>query len=416
MGRKLHGKKWIIIPDILCYRYSKNQTKNFYPIYRGLSIFFRRPTMKEGRKGKGEGTEQGRRKTATIRVGGLAIGSGHPIAVQSMTNTPTQDIRRTVRQIRELARLGCDLIRVAVPDQAALAALPEIIRKSPIPVIADIHFDHRLALGAIEAGAAGIRINPGNIGGRERVIRIMEKAREKGVCIRIGVNAGSLAKGFLTIRRKKGLAEAMVASAVRHIALFEQYGFRNLKISLKASQVQETVRAYRLLARETDLPFHLGVTEAGTLLAGTVKSALGIGLLLNEGIGDTFRVSLTAHPREEVKVAYHLLGALGLRRRGVEIISCPTCGRCRINLLGLVHQVEKALAGCTAPLKVAIMGCVVNGPGEAKEADIGIAGGKEVGLLFAKGRLLRKVPEEGLVEALMEEIAEMGYPVGLSSV
>jgi len=372
--------------------------------------------MKEGRKGKGEGTEQGRRKTATIRVGGLAIGSGHPIAVQSMTNTPTQDIRRTVRQIRELARLGCDLIRVAVPDQAALAALPEIIRKSPIPVIADIHFDHRLALGAIEAGAAGIRINPGNIGGRERVIRIMEKAREKGVCIRIGVNAGSLEKGFLTIRRKKGLAEAMVASAVRHIALFEQYGFRNLKISLKASQVQETVRAYRLLARETDLPFHLGVTEAGTLLAGTVKSALGIGLLLNEGIGDTFRVSLTAHPREEVKVAYHLLGALGLRRRGVEIISCPTCGRCRINLLGLVHQVEKALAGCTAPLKVAIMGCVVNGPGEAKEADIGIAGGKEVGLLFAKGRLLRKVPEEGLVEALMEEIAKMGYPVGLSSV
>lgn len=324
-----------------------------------------------------------------------------------MTNTPTQDVSRTVRQIRELARLGCDLIRVALPDQEALRALPEIVRQSPIPVIADIHFDHRLALGAMETGIAGIRINPGNIGGRERVIRIMEKAREKDVCIRIGVNAGSLEKDFWSTRRRRGLAEAMAASAVKHIALFEKRHFKNLKISLKSSDVMETVRAYRLLAEETDLPFHLGVTEAGTLLAGTVKSALGIGILLQEGIGDTFRVSLTAHPREEVKVAHHLLGALGLRRRGVEIISCPTCGRCRIDLLGLVSKVEKALTGFSTPLKVAIMGCVVNGPGEAKEADIGIAGGKGLGLLFAKGKLIRKVPEGELVDALLNEIRKM---------
>ncbi len=345
-----------------------------------------------------------RRKTISVSVGGIRIGSRHPIVVQSMTSTDTRNAHQTLKQIKELARAGCELIRVAIPDQEAVSSLKEIVQKSPLPVIADIHFDFRLALEGMKAGAAGIRINPGNIGGQEKIARIIEKADERGVCIRIGVNAGSLEKEVKSKSQKEGQAEAMVASALRHIALFEKMKFKNLKISMKSSDVLQTVRAYQLLAKEVDYPFHLGITEAGTMLSGTVKSALGIGLLLYQGIGDTLRVSLTAHPREEIKVAYQILGALGLRKRGIEIISCPTCGRCQIDLLPLVQKVEKAVQKYTRPLKVAIMGCVVNGPGEAREADIGIAGGKGLGLLFSKGKLLRKVPEKDLVETLLEEI------------
>jgi (E)-4-hydroxy-3-methylbut-2-enyl-diphosphate synthase len=348
-----------------------------------------------------------RRKTLSVSVGPIRIGGRHPLVVQSMTSTDTHQVLHTLKQIRELAQAGCDLIRVAVPDQAAVPALREIVQRSPLPVIADIHFDFRLALEGMKAGAAGIRINPGNIGGPDRIARIIEMAEEKGVFIRIGVNAGSLEKTLRSKGRGGEQAEAMVESALGHVALFEKMQFKNLKISLKSSDVLQTVRAYQLLAKTVNYPFHLGITEAGTLLSGAVKSALGIGILLYQGIGDTLRVSLTAHPREEIKVAYDILRALGLRRRGVEIISCPTCGRCQINLLSLVKQVEKAVKKNTRPLKVAIMGCVVNGPGEASEADIGIAGGKGLGLLFAKGRMIRKVPEEKLAESLLEEIKKM---------
>ncbi|HSO72554.1 MAG TPA: flavodoxin-dependent (E)-4-hydroxy-3-methylbut-2-enyl-diphosphate synthase [Thermodesulfobacteriota bacterium] len=344
-----------------------------------------------------------RRKTHTVSVGRVVIGHGHPIVVQSMTNTDTRDIGKTVRQINRLAKSGCELIRVAVPDGEAAQALKGIVERSPLPVIADIHFDHRLALQAMKAGAAGIRINPGNIGARAKVIRVIEEARDRGVCIRIGVNAGSLEKD-LQGQGEERLAEAMVTSALRHIELFEQLNFMNLKISLKASDVLQTIRAYQGLAPKVRYPFHLGVTEAGTLISGTIKSALGIGLLLYQGIGDTVRVSLTAPPQEEIRVAFELLRNLKLRERGVEIISCPTCGRCRIDLIPLVRQVERAVQKVTTPLKVAIMGCVVNGPGEAREADIGIAGGKGQGLLFARGRLVRWVREADLVASLLTEI------------
>ncbi len=345
-----------------------------------------------------------RRKTVTVSVGAVQIGSRHPIIVQSMTSTDTHDVHQTLKQIRELSRAGCELIRVAVPDQAAVPALREIILKSPLPVIADIHFDFRLAIEAMKVGVAGIRINPGNIGGKAKIARIIEMAEEKGVCIRIGVNSGSLEKTLRFRGRDGKQAEAMVESALKHIALFEKMHFKNIKISLKSSDVLQTVQAYQLLAKAVDYPLHLGVTEAGTLLSGTVKSALGIGLLLYQGIGDTFRVSLTAHPREEIKVAFDILRALGLRKRGIEIISCPTCGRCQIDLLPLVQRVEKAVKKYSRPLTVAIMGCVVNGPGEAREADIGIAGGKGLGLLFAGGKMIRKVPEKELVGCLLEEI------------
>lgn len=351
--------------------------------------------------------DRARRKTTPVSVRGVKIGSEHPVVVQSMTSTDTHDAPRTLRQIRELKRAGCELIRVAIPDQGAVPAFKEIVEKSPLPVIADIHFDYRLALEAMKAGAAGIRINPGNIGGPAKITRVIEMAREKGVCIRIGVNSGSLEKDLLGVSREQGQAAAMVTSALRHIAFFEKMNFTNLKISLKSSDVLQTVRAYQLLADRVEYPFHLGITEAGTLISGTVKSTLGIGLLLYQGIGDTLRVSLTAPPREEIRVAYEILRSLGLRKRGVEIISCPTCGRCQIDLFPLVKKVEKAVQKMSRPLKVAIMGCVVNGPGEAKEADIGIAGGKGLGLLFAKGKLIRKVPEGDLVNTLLKEIKKM---------
>jgi (E)-4-hydroxy-3-methylbut-2-enyl-diphosphate synthase len=347
-----------------------------------------------------------RRKTNAVSVGRVLIGHGHPIVVQSMTNSDTRDIGKTIKQINMLSKLGCELIRVAVPDGEAAQALKGIVERSPLPVIADIHFDHRLALQAMKSGAAGIRINPGNIGTRAKVIRVIEEAGDRGVCIRIGVNAGSLEKD-LQGQGEERLAEAMVTSALRHIELFEQLNFVNLKISLKASDVLQTIRAYQALAPKVRYPFHLGVTEAGTLISGTIKSALGIGLLLYQGIGDTLRVSLTAPPQEEIRVAFELLRNLKLRERGVEIISCPTCGRCRIDLIPLVRRVEKAVQKVTTPLKVAIMGCVVNGPGEAREADIGIAGGKGQGMLFARGRLVRRIKEEDLVPSLLMEIEKM---------
>jgi (E)-4-hydroxy-3-methylbut-2-enyl-diphosphate synthase len=352
-----------------------------------------------------------RRKTSTVAVGGVLIGQGHPIVVQSMTNTDTRDIANTLKQIKMLYKSGCELIRVAVPDGEAARALKGIVEKSPLPVIADIHFDHRLALEAMKAGAAGIRINPGNIGTRAKVVRVIEEARDRGVCIRIGVNSGSLEKD-LQGQGAERLAEAMVTSALRHIELFERHGFSNLKISLKASDVLQTIRAYQRLAHQVHYPLHLGVTEAGTLISGTIKSALGIGLLLYQGIGDTLRVSLTAPPKEEIRVALEILRNLKLRERGVEIISCPTCGRCRIDLIPLVRQVEKAVQKISTPLKVAIMGCVVNGPGEAREADIGIAGGKGQGMLFARGKRTRSIKEAELVSTLLMEINKMARQKG----
>lgn len=334
------------------------------------------------------------------------MGGDAPIVVQSMTNTDTRDVAATVTQIRELAAAGCEIVRVAVPDAAAAEALQAIRREVGVPLVADIHFDHRLALAALDAGVDGLRINPGNIGGRDKVKAVVRRAAERGVPIRIGVNAGSLDRRILA--RYGGVtAEAMVASAREHIAILEDLGFRDIKVSLKASSVPLTVDAYRLLAREVDYPFHVGVTEAGTLRGGLVKSAVGIGILLAEGIGDTIRVSLTAHPRREVWAAYEILRSLGLRRRGVELISCPTCGRCEIDVISIASEVEERLQHVTAPLKVAVMGCMVNGPGEAREADVGIAGGKGVGLLFRKGQPVRTVPASEMVAVLLEEVERL---------
>lgn len=348
-----------------------------------------------------------RRVSRPVWVGGVQVGGGAPVVVQSMTNTDTRDVAKTVAQIEELASWGCELIRVAVPDAAAAAALRRIKAASRIPVIADIHFDYRLALAALEAGVDGLRLNPGNIGDRKRVRLVATEAKRRGVPIRVGVNAGSLERRLL---EKYGgvTAGALVESALDHIRLLEEMDFTAIKVSVKAADVPLMVEAYRRLARAVDYPLHVGVTEAGTLRAGLVRSAVGIGILLSEGIGDTIRVSLTAPPRYEVWAAWEILKALGLRRRGVELISCPTCGRCEIDLVAIATEVEERLQKVTAPLKVAVMGCVVNGPGEAREADVGIAGGKGVGLLFRKGEPLRTVPEAQLVEELLREIRSMG--------
>lgn len=331
------------------------------------------------------------------------MGGDAPISVQSMTNTFTHDVAATVDQIRRVERAGCELVRVAVPNRAAVAAVAAIRQQIPIPLIADIHFDYRLALGALEAGADGLRINPGNIGGPRKVKAVAQAARKHGVPIRIGVNAGSLEKDLL---KKHGSAtpEAMVESALRHVEHLESLGFFDIKLSIKASDVARTVEAYRALSDRTDHPLHVGVTEAGSLVSGTVKSALGIGMLLTEGIGDTLRVSLTGDPVAEVRVGFEILKALKIRQRGPDIVSCPTCGRCDIDLAAVVDAVEEALATETTVVQLAIMGCVVNGPGEAREADIGIAGGKGHGVLFRKGKVVRKIPPERLVETLLEEV------------
>ncbi len=347
-----------------------------------------------------------RKETRQIHVGDIPVGGDAPIAVQSMTNTDTRDVSATVRQIERLSEAGCEIVRLAIPDEEAVTAFGVIRKKVKTPLIADIHFDHRLALGALGAGADGLRINPGNIGTQKAVERVVQAAREREAPIRIGVNGGSLHRDILA-RYGGPTPEAMVESAMEHIRFLESMGFGLMKISLKSSHVKNTIRAYELLSERVDYPLHLGVTEAGGLIAGTVKSAIGIGYLLTEGIGDTFRVSLTRDPVEEVRVAYEILRCLELRSRGPEIISCPTCGRCEIDLFSLVEQVEKGLSGMTASPKIAIMGCVVNGPGEAREADIGIAGGRGQGILFKRGKVVRKVPENQLADVLVEEVRQL---------
>ena len=338
-----------------------------------------------------------RKKTIQIHVGDIPIGGDAPIAVQSMTNTDTRDIPATVRQIERLADAGCEIVRLAILDEEAVEAFGKIKTKVRPPLIADIHFDHRLALGALKAGADGLRINPGNIGSRKAVKKVVDLARDRSVPIRIGVNSGSVHKELL---KKYGgpTPEAMVESAMEHMEYLESLDYHLIKISLKSSSVRNTIAAYELLSERVSYPLHLGVTEAGTLISGAVKSAIGIGYLLAHGIGDTFRVSLTRDPVEEIKVAWEILRSLELRSRGPEIISCPTCGRCEIDLFSLVEKVETALSGLRASPKVAIMGCVVNGPGEAREADVGIAGAREQGILFKKGKVVKKIPENELAE------------------
>jgi (E)-4-hydroxy-3-methylbut-2-enyl-diphosphate synthase len=347
-----------------------------------------------------------RRKTRQISIGPVKVGGDAPISVQSMTKPDTRDIRRTVHQIRRLEEAGCEIIRAAIVDEEAARAITEIKKKIRIPIIADIHFHPRLALRAMESGADGLRINPGNIGGRDRLKPIVAEARSRSVPIRIGVNSGSLEKDLL--KQFGGTTpEAMVSSALRTIEWMEDLGFHLIKVSLKASDVLRTVEAYRLFSKRSDYPLHLGVTEAGKGSGAVVKSSVGIGLLLSEGIGDTLRVSLTGDPVEEVHVGYAILRALNIRKRGIEIISCPTCGRCEIDLTRLVEKIERAVKKIVTPLTVAIMGCVVNGPGEAKEADIGIAGGKGVGILFKKGKVIRKLKEKDFVLVLLNEIQKM---------
>jgi len=336
-------------------------------------------------------------------VGNVAVGDGAPIAVQSMTNTQTEDVKATVEQIKRLQEAGCEIIRVAVPNLEAAKAISAIKAQIKIPLIADIHFDHQLAIAAAIAGADGLRINPGNIGSHERVKKVVDAAKNRCIPIRIGVNAGSLEKDLLESYGGP-TALAMVESALRAITLLESMDFKAIKLSIKASDVNRTLEAYRLLASKTSYPLHVGVTEAGSLYSGIVKSALGIGMLLAEGIGDTLRVSLTRDPVEEIRVGYEILKALNIRRHGPEIIACPTCGRCNIDLFSIVEQVEKALLLKPVDIKIALMGCVVNGPGEAKEADIGIAGGHGTGILFRKGKVVKKFPQEKLVETLLAEV------------
>ncbi len=344
-----------------------------------------------------------RKITRQINVGGVPVGGGAPVTVQSMTNTKTEDARATVEQIAKLRDAGCDIVRLAVPTAEAAEALREIVPRAGIPVVADIHFDYRLAIAAAAAGCAKIRINPGNIGGRENVADVARACRERGVPIRIGVNAGSLERDLL---EKYGhpTPEAMVESARRHIDMLTDCGFDDICLSLKASDVPLTVAAYRLASERFTYPLHLGVTEAGTSFMGTVQSAAGIGALLLEGIGDTIRVSLTADPVEEIHAGIAILKAVGERRTGVKFVSCPTCGRTEIDLIATANEVQRRLAGCKRDITVAVMGCVVNGPGEAREADYGIAGGRDCGLIFKKGEIVDKVPDDRLAAALAELI------------
>jgi len=343
-----------------------------------------------------------KRQSRQIRVGSQLVGGGAPVSVQSMCNTDTRNAEATLAQIRALTEAGCEIVRCAVPDPEAARALAHITAGSAIPVIADIHFDYKLALAGLESGVAALRINPGNIGERWKVAEVVKACAERCVPIRIGVNGGSLEKELLA-KYGRPTAEAMVESALGHIRLLEDLGFDAIKVSLKASSIARTVESYRLLASQVDYPLHIGITEAGTTWAGTIKSAAGLGVLLYDGIGDTLRVSLTGDPVEEVRVGFEILKALELRSRGPVFVSCPTCGRCQVNLIEVAQEVERRLADYPDPIHIAVMGCVVNGPGEAREADLGIAGGKGQGLLFKKGEVLRKVPESQLADALVEE-------------
>ncbi len=344
-----------------------------------------------------------RRKTKTIYVGNVPIGSEHPIVVQSMTNTFTEDVETTVAQIKELEKVGCEVVRVAVPSVRAAEALKEIKKRISIPLIADIHFDHKLALLSIENGADCIRINPGNIGESWKVKEIISLAKERGISIRIGVNSGSIPKEILA-KYGKPSPEALAETALNYAKFFEDNDFTNIKFSLKGSEVKSTVIANKIFAEKTDYPIHIGITEAGTLISGTVKSAVGVGILLYEGIGDTVRISLSTSPKEEVKIAYKILSALELKKRGVEVISCPTCGRCMVDVETIAKEVEKRLEHIEKPLKVAVMGCAVNGPGEARFADVGIAGAGDYFILFVKGKVIEKLSEEAALERLVEEI------------
>ncbi len=352
-----------------------------------------------------------REQTRVVQIGNKKIGGGNPVLIQSMCNTKTEHVEETVEQILKLEAAGCDIIRVAIPTMEAAAAIREIKKQIHIPLVADIHFDYRLAIAAIESGADKIRINPGNIGARERVRAVVDKAKEYGIPIRVGVNSGSLEKELL---EKYGgvTAEALVESALKEVRAIEEEGYDNLVVSIKASDVLMCIKAHELIAGQCRYPLHVGITESGTLLSGNVKSAVGIGIILYEGIGDTIRVSLTGDPVEEVKSAKLILRSLGLRKGGIEVVSCPTCGRTQIDLIGLANQVEEMVKDYDMDLKVAVMGCVVNGPGEARSADLGIAGGIGEGLLIKKGEIIRKVPEGQLLAALKNELDLLGKTQG----
>ena len=344
-----------------------------------------------------------RETTKTVKIGDRVIGGGNPILIQSMTNTRTEDVQATVEQILRLEKAGCEIIRCTVPTAEAAAAIGEIRRQIHIPLVADIHFDYRMAIAAIENGADKIRINPGNIGSREKVAAVVDAAKERGIPIRVGVNSGSLEREL--VEKYHGVtAEGIVESALDKVGIIEDLGYDNLVISIKSSDVMMCVKAHEILAQKTDHPLHVGITESGTVLSGNIKSAIGLGIILNEGIGDTIRVSLTGDPVEEIKSAKLILRTLGLRKGGIEVVSCPTCGRTRIDLIGLANQVEAMVADIPLDIKVAVMGCAVNGPGEAREADIGIAGGVGEGLLIKRGEIIRKVPEDQLLSVLREEL------------
>lgn len=344
-----------------------------------------------------------RKQKRIVNIGGVKIGGDNPVAIQSMCNTDTRDVKATVNQIYELENAGCEIIRVAVPDMVAAKAVADIKKQIHIPLVVDIHFDYRLALECMKNGADKVRINPGNIGDRDRVKQVVEMAKEREIPIRIGVNGGSLERELL---QKYGgvTADALVESAMGHVAILDELNFNNVVVSIKISDVPKMLCAYRKFNEISDIPLHIGVTESGTLKGGTVKSAVGIGALLAEGIGDTMRVSLTANPVEEIYAAYDIQKVLGMRKTGAEIVSCPTCGRTQLDLISIANEVEKRAANIDKPIKIAVMGCAVNGPGEAREADIGIAGGKGEGLIFKKGEIIKKVPQDRLVDELMKEI------------
>jgi (E)-4-hydroxy-3-methylbut-2-enyl-diphosphate synthase len=344
-----------------------------------------------------------RRKTREVNIGGIRVGSNAPISVQTMTKTKTSDVEATVAQIRQAADAGCDIVRVTVNDKEAADAIAEIVRQSPIPVVADIHFNHVFALKAVEGNVAKVRLNPGNIGSRDRIREVLTAAKRKNIPIRIGVNSGSLEEDIL---EKHGYptAEALFESAMRHVGICEEFDFHDIIISVKSTDVKLMIEAYRLVAERTDIPLHLGVTEAGTTKIGTIKSAVGIGTLLAEGIGDTIRVSLTDDPVKEIEVGKEILRSLSLASRNVELIACPTCGRLEVDLFGIMKQLEEKLEGVKKPVKIAVLGCVVNGPGEASEADIGIAAGKGVAILYRKGEVIKRVKEEEIVQTILEEV------------
>ena len=344
-----------------------------------------------------------RKQKRIVNIGGVKIGGDNPVAIQSMCNTDTRDVKATVNQIHELENAGCEIIRVAVPDMVAAKAVADIKKQIHIPLVVDIHFDYRLALECMKNGADKVRINPGNIGDRDRVKQVVEMAKEREIPIRIGVNGGSLERELL---QKYGgvTAVALVVRAMGHVAILDELNFNNVVVSIKISDVPKMLCAYRKFNEISDIPLHIGVTESGTLKGGTVKSAVGIGALLAEGIGDTMRVSLTANPVEEIYAAYDIQKVLGMRKTGAEIVSCPTCGRTQLDLISIANEVEKRAANIDKPIKIAVMGCAVNGPGEAREADIGIAGGKGEGLIFKKGEIIKKVPQDSLVDELMKEI------------